>query len=154
MLHQSGKKDKIISPIRKVIKFNKTNRTPIRKRNKLHLSRTPNNQEDKLHRIMKCQFTDTACMLSGKKNTGHLTMSLFCSSKIINTCYIHIYIYISLREKCSPSPHPNWCSEAGDLGDKYWGIRAAIGKYSPLPPLPPSFPNSTQKGEVGTVNMR
>jgi hypothetical protein len=47
-----------------------------------------------------------------------------------------------------------FCSEAGDLGQKYWGIRAAIGKFSPLPPLPTHFPNATEKGEVGTVNMR
>jgi hypothetical protein len=48
----------------------------------------------------------------------------------------------------------SFCSEAGDLGQKYWGIRAAIGKYSALPPLPPHFPNATEKGEVGTVKMR
>jgi hypothetical protein len=63
-----------------------------------------------------------------------------CSKKVFSSARIFSRLY--------------FCSEAGDLGQKYWGIRAAIGKYSPLPPLPPHFPNTTEKGEVGTVNMR
>jgi hypothetical protein len=38
--------------------------------------------------------------------------------------------------------------------EKYWALRTSIGKYSPLPDIPPDFPNATEKGELGRVRMR
>jgi len=44
-------------------------------------------------------------------------------------------------------------SEAGDLTEKWWAIREVVGRFMPLPPLPPDLQNKTAKAAYGRVNM-